>query len=101
MLRDDDENFTDGSPSCGVHGSNYLRECGMCGEEFCARCYPGSTTCPTCTAQMEDEAEANARDENDQDRVDGGREEDEYFGDMEGDDLSADENGDFHDHDER
>ena len=38
---------------CDIHGENYLRECTMCGIEFCAACFPQSALCPDCAAQAE------------------------------------------------
>ncbi len=38
---------------CDIHGENYLRECTMCGIEFCADCLPQSALCPDCAAQAE------------------------------------------------
>ncbi len=36
---------------CDIHGEDYLRECTMCGIEFCSACFPNSTLCPDCAAQ--------------------------------------------------
>ncbi len=36
---------------CGVHGEDFLRECTMCGIEFCAACFPNSALCSDCAAQ--------------------------------------------------
>ena len=36
---------------CDQHGEDYLRECTMCGIEFCSACFPHSTLCPDCAAQ--------------------------------------------------
>lgn len=38
---------------CEIHGEDYLRECTMCGIEFCSACFPNSTLCPDCAAQGE------------------------------------------------
>ena len=44
---------------CDIHGEDYLRECTMCGVEFCAACFPRSTLCADCAAQadLEDQEE--------------------------------------------
>jgi hypothetical protein len=38
---------------CDVHGEDFLRECTMCGIEFCSACFPQSALCPDCAAQAE------------------------------------------------
>jgi len=40
---------------CPIHGDTNMRECSMCGVEFCRTCHAGSTVCPDCTASMEDD----------------------------------------------
>ena len=52
----DDEEF---SPyggfgtGCDLHGEDFLRECTMCGIEFCSACFPQSALCQDCAAQGE------------------------------------------------
>ena len=49
------------SSGCDLHGEDFLRECTMCGIEFCSACFPQSALCPDCAAQGElddDEEEA-------------------------------------------
>ena len=41
------------SSGCDIHGENFLRECTMCGIEFCAACFPNSALCSDCAAQAE------------------------------------------------
>lgn len=41
------------STGCDIHGENFLRECTMCGIEFCAACVPNSALCSDCAAQAE------------------------------------------------
>ena len=50
---------------CDVHGEDYLRECTMCGTEFCSVCFPNSSLCSDCSAQaeFEEEDDENADDE--------------------------------------
>ena len=43
-----------GGEGCPVHGEDYMRECSVCGEEFCAQCFPGSDVCEECAAQGRD-----------------------------------------------
>ena len=43
---------------CPVHGEDAMRECSMCGGEFCRECYPTSI-CPECAEQqVEDEEQS-------------------------------------------
>ena len=42
---------------CDLHGEDYLRECTMCGIEFCSACFPNSSLCSDCSAQAEFEEE--------------------------------------------
>ncbi|MDD2520696.1 MAG: hypothetical protein PHR34_07055, partial [Kiritimatiellae bacterium] len=52
----DDEEFSPYSgfgTGCDLHGEDFLRECTMCGIEFCAACFPNSALCPDCAAQAE------------------------------------------------
>lgn len=48
--------FTSG---CDIHGEDSLRECTMCGIEFCSACFPQSALCSDCAAQgdLDDEEE--------------------------------------------
>lgn len=39
---------------CSVHGEDYMRECTICGIEFCAICFPNSELCSDCAAQNDD-----------------------------------------------
>ncbi len=38
---------------CDLHGEESLRECTLCGIEFCSACVPHSRLCPDCAAQAE------------------------------------------------
>jgi hypothetical protein len=38
---------------CDLHGEDFLRECTMCGIEFCSACFPQSALCADCAAQGE------------------------------------------------
>jgi len=35
---------------CPVHGDDFIQECSVCGQEYCAKCHPGST-CPACSVE--------------------------------------------------
>lgn len=54
------------SSGCDIHGEDYLRECTMCGIEFCAACFPNSALCSDCAAQgdldLEEEEPASEED---------------------------------------
>jgi hypothetical protein len=43
-----------GGEGCSIHGEDYMRECSVCGEEFCMQCFPGSDVCEECAAQGRD-----------------------------------------------
>ena len=43
-----------GGDGCPVHGEDYMRECSVCGEEFCAQCFPNSDVCEECAAEGRD-----------------------------------------------
>ena len=55
------------SSGCELHGEDFLRECTMCGIEFCSACFPQSTLCADCAAQAdlgaEDEEEEPTEEE--------------------------------------
>lgn len=53
MGRKDDTRMYSMEQGCPIHGDEYLKECSMCGVEFCQVCYPESTVCPDC-ADFED-----------------------------------------------
>ena len=40
---------------CAIHGDEHMKECSMCGAEFCRICVPRSIVCPDCAEQTEDE----------------------------------------------
>ena len=54
---------------CSVHGDEHMKECSMCGAEFCRICYPRSTVCPDCADQTDDEDEKDNSDFDDITRV--------------------------------
>ena len=67
---------------CAVHGDDHMRECSMCGQEFCRRCYPDATVCPDCS---DGEVEKDDEEEEEEERgVDGATDLDELVeGDQE------------------
>lgn len=54
---------------CEVHGEERMRECVMCGVEFCALCHPGRRMCPDCAEppaeDLEDEDDGAAAPDDD------------------------------------
>jgi len=40
---------------CPIHGDDHMRECSMCGYEFCRFCRPDSLVCSDCTEEMDDD----------------------------------------------
>ena len=36
---------------CPVHGEDYMRECTVCGAEFCSACFPNSDVCEECAEE--------------------------------------------------
>lgn len=47
MIDHDDDIFHTGE-GCHLHGEENIRECTMCGLEFCSRCHPNSLVCEDC-----------------------------------------------------
>lgn len=57
MARNDDSSlFENMGQGCAVHGDEHMRECTMCGAEFCRLCHPRSSVCPDC-AESPDESD--------------------------------------------
>ena len=54
---------------CAVHGDEQMKECSMCGAEFCRICFPRSTVCPDCAEQTDDEDDKDNSDFDDITRV--------------------------------
>jgi hypothetical protein len=44
---------------CPVHGDEHMKECSMCGAEFCRVCFPKKAVCPECGEQSDDEVGDN------------------------------------------
>jgi hypothetical protein len=55
MAVDEESNAYGMGAGCPVHGDEHMKECSMCGAEFCRICVPRSTVCPDCAEQSEDE----------------------------------------------
>ena len=58
--RDQETSVFGMTAGCPVHGDDAMRECTMCGGEFCRVCFPRSMVCPDCAE--EDEADDESAD---------------------------------------
>ncbi len=52
---DEETAFLGLNQGCPTHGEEYIHECSMCGREFCARCFRGSTICSECAEMAQDD----------------------------------------------
>jgi hypothetical protein len=79
---------------CAVHGDEHMRECSMCGAEFCRVCVPRSAICPDCVEQTDDKDEKDNSNFNDITRfgdvVEDEEKEDERTEDFAEEDLEKD-----------
>ena len=79
---------------CAVHGDEHMKECSMCGAEFCRICVPRSAVCPDCVEQTDDEDEKDNSDFDDvarvEDVVEDEEKEDESTEDIVEEDLEKD-----------
>lgn len=55
MSYDDESNLFAAEEGCSIHPEAPLRECTMCGAEFCAVCSNGGRLCPDCYSAGGDE----------------------------------------------
>lgn len=53
-LEDESSFFTLGE-GCPIHGDEHMRECSMCGTEFCSRCFRKSAVCPDCADEASED----------------------------------------------
>ncbi|MDD2235840.1 MAG: hypothetical protein PHP44_01810 [Kiritimatiellae bacterium] len=51
----DEENLYELYQGCPLHGEEFMRECSVCGGEYCAQCFPASGVCPNCSAEVDDD----------------------------------------------
>lgn len=54
---------------CPTHGDEHMKECTMCGAEFCKICHPKSSVCPDCSESDEDEDEDDIEETGDADEA--------------------------------
>ncbi|MBU1695242.1 MAG: hypothetical protein KJ726_04430 [Verrucomicrobia bacterium] len=59
MAADQESNLFGVEPGCAVHGDEKMRECSMCGAEYCRACHPRSTVCPDCAEPSDEDEEAD------------------------------------------
>jgi len=57
MSVDEESNAFGMGQGCSVHGDDHMKECSMCGAEFCRICLPRTAVCPDCAEQSEDDDE--------------------------------------------
>ncbi len=71
MLRDMEEtdNVFGMEEGCPEHGGEYMMECTVCGEEFCARCFARSAVCADCAESTGLEEDARGEDFDDVGKV--------------------------------
>ena len=55
MAVEEESNAYGMGAGCPVHGDERMKECSMCGTEFCRICFPRSAVCPDCAEQVDDE----------------------------------------------
>ena len=90
MAVDEETSVYGTGQGCPTHGDEHMKECTMCGAEFCKICHPKSSVCPDCSESDEDEDADSELDE-----VDEAEEEDdeEEESEEEGERLSGDVDG--------
>ncbi len=57
MTVDDETGLYSLLQGCPVHGDEDIRECSMCGVEFCGLCQQRAAVCENCAEQAEEEEE--------------------------------------------
>jgi len=62
MDNDSDTSMFAMSGGCPVHGDDFIQECSICGQEYCAKCHPGKT-CPDCSVADDEELEDDLLDD--------------------------------------
>lgn len=70
---------------CAVHGDEHMKECSMCGAEFCRLCHPRTTVCPDCAEQSDDDEELEEEEEGEEEEEDEEEDEEKGFTDDYGD----------------
>ena len=57
MSTEEERNLFGVEPGCAVHGDEKMRECSMCGAEYCRACHPRATVCPDCVEPSDEDEE--------------------------------------------
>lgn len=53
--RDHENDMFNMGEGCAFHGDEAMRNCSLCGIEFCLKCNPGRAICPNCRAEEQDD----------------------------------------------
>lgn len=75
MSFDDDAEFMSIGGGCPIHGDDAMKECRLCGMEFCGRCFPRSTVCSECAEDVGDDDDPDFEDVENLDALIGGDDE--------------------------
>ena len=62
MTMDEETGLYSMGQGCPVHGDDHMKECSMCGAEFCRICVPRSAVCPDCADSNDDESDEESPD---------------------------------------
>ena len=57
---DSESNLFSMDQGCPTHGDEHMRECSMCGAEFCRLCFPRSAVCSDCADEADTDTEEGA-----------------------------------------
>ena len=55
MASEEETNLFGVEPGCALHGDEKMRECSMCGAEYCTACHPRSAVCPDCSQSSDED----------------------------------------------
>jgi hypothetical protein len=69
MAAMDDTSIFGMDQGCPIHGDDFMKECSMCGAEFCRLCHPKATVCPDCAAEEDEELDEEELEDADFDDV--------------------------------
>lgn len=65
MAMDEETGLYGIGEGCAIHGDEHMRECSMCGAEFCTKCFPRSAVCEDCAESGGDEDDPDFEDVSD------------------------------------
>jgi hypothetical protein len=78
---------------CPVHGDEAMRECTMCGVEFCRLCHPRTAVCPDCAESGGEDEEEEEEKKPGSDDIEDVEDEDDSAKDEEKEDADEDDRG--------